>query len=133
MILAILWLALYSQTHSSSPLVVHSTGRSQLTNDEESDLVRLLKSLDHRVATLGVHAVKKLFPPETACLQTNRQELVDAPLFGSPENHYFSTLQINISPLNKADLSSLGYGGCSHIDRQDDPMHLKNVSLDSIS
>ena len=104
--------------------MAHSTGRSQLSSDEESDLVPLLKSLNHRIATLGVRVAEKLFPRETSRLQTQRQRLLDAPLFGSPEKHFFSTVQINISPLDKTDLSSLGYGGRSHVDRHDDPMSL---------
>jgi hypothetical protein len=48
--------------------------------------------------------------------------MLDAPLFGSADNHSFSTMQVNISPLSKTDLTaSLGFGGRSHADKNDDP------------
>jgi hypothetical protein len=50
--------------------------------------------------------------------------MLDAPLFGSPDNYSFSTIQVNISPLSTTNLSSLGYSGRSHTDRHDDPMSL---------
>jgi hypothetical protein len=50
--------------------------------------------------------------------------MLDAPLFGSPDNYSFSTIQVNISPLSITDLSSLGYSGRSHTDRHDDAMSL---------
>ena len=65
-----------------------------------------------------------LFPRETSRLQALRQTMLNAPLFGSPNNHSFSTMQVNISPLNKTDLSSLGYSGMTHTDKHDDPFSL---------
>jgi hypothetical protein len=47
--------------------------------------------------------------------------MLDPPLFGSAENHSFSTMQVNISPLSKTDLTSLGSSGRSHTDKHDDP------------
>ena len=50
--------------------------------------------------------------------------MLDPPTFGSEENYSFSTMQINISPLTKGDLSSLGYSGETHIDQHDEPMSI---------
>jgi hypothetical protein len=68
--------------------------------------------------------VHDLFPRETSQLQALRQAMLNAPLFGSPNNYSFSGMQVNISPLNKADLSSLGYSGMTHTDRHDEPFSL---------
>jgi hypothetical protein len=76
------------------------------------------------MGSLGSIVVKKIFPPQTSRLQRERQEMLNAPLFGSPDNHSFSTIQVNISPLTTMNLSGLGYGGRSHTDRHDDPMSL---------
>jgi hypothetical protein len=104
--------------------VAHSAGRSQLTGNQKFDLVGLVKSLKLRRAAFGVGVVDKLFSPEAYRLQAHQQQLLDSPLFGSEENCSFSTLQVNISPLERTDLSSLGYGGRSHVDGHDDPMSL---------
>ena len=104
--------------------VAHSAQRSQRDNDNESDFIDLLGSLNHRAATLGARVVEKVFPPETSRLQARRHAMLDPPLFGTPANHSFSTMQVNISPLSKRNLSSLGYSGRSHTDRHDDPMSL---------
>ena len=76
------------------------------------------------MATLGSKCVLDLFPKETSRLQALRQAMVNAPMFGSPDNYSFSSMQVNISPLCRADLSSLGYGGMAHTDRHDDPLSL---------
>jgi hypothetical protein len=116
-------------TVQSNPVILspvaHSTERSRPDNDGEDDLVPLFQSLNRRTATLGARVVEKLFPSMTSRLQWNRRTLLDPPMFGSEKNHSFSTLQINISPLTKRDLSSsLGYARRSHIDRHDDPFSL---------
>ena len=101
--------------------VAHSTDRRQA----EAGFNELITGLNRKIATLGVAIVEKFFPPHTCRLQELRQLVLDAPLFGSPDNHSFSTAQVNISPLHAADLStSLGYSGGSHIDKHDDPMSL---------
>ena len=101
--------------------VAHSTGRNSAN---ESDLVELISSINRRMGSLGSRVVKNIFPPQTSRLQQLRQEMLDAPLFGSPDNYSFSTIQVNISPLSTTNLSSLGYSGRSHTDRHDDPMSL---------
>ena len=53
--------------------------------------------------------------------------MFDPPLFGSDDNYSFSTMQINISPLDRTDLSSLGTSGEPHIDCHDDPISLTLV------
>lgn len=100
--------------------VAHSTRNS--TN--ESDLVELITSINRRMGSLGSTVAKNIFPPHTSRLQQLRQERLDAPLFGSPDNYSFSTIQVNISPLSTTNLSSLGYSGRSHPHRHDDPMSL---------
>lgn len=95
--------------------VAHSTKRSQPKEGEE-DLVDLIASLNHRAATLGARVVEEFFPPVTSLLQQSRHIMLDPPSFGSEENYSFSTMQINISPLTKRNLSSLGYSGIPHID-----------------
>jgi hypothetical protein len=104
--------------------VSHCARRNQNSKTDENDLPDLIRALNHLVASLGVRVVEALFPPETARLQRDRRIMLDPPLFGSDENYSFSTMQINISPLNKSDLSSLGSSGDSHVDRHDDPMSL---------
>jgi hypothetical protein len=104
--------------------VAHCARRSQNSKTEEDDLADLIQALNHLVASLGVRVVEVLFPPETARLQRDRRIMLDPPLFGSDDNYSFSTMQINISPLDKSDLSSLGYSGDSHVDCHDDPMSL---------
>jgi hypothetical protein len=101
----------------------HISQRSKAKEGEE-DLVDLVASLNRRAAILGVQVVEQLFPPVTSLFQRNRRNLLDPPLFGSEENYSFSTMQINISPLTKCDLSSLGYSGMTHIDQHDDPMSI---------
>jgi len=63
------------------------------------------------MATLVNLVVETLFPPETSRLQALRQEMPDAPLFGSTSNHSFFAMQVNISPLTTKTPFSLGYGG----------------------
>jgi hypothetical protein len=103
--------------------VAHISRRSEPKEGEE-DLVDLVANLNQRAATLGVQVVEQLFPPATSLLQQNRHNMLDPPSFGSEENYSFSTMQINISPLTKCNLSSLGYSGLPHIDRHDDPMSI---------
>ena len=104
--------------------VAHCARRSQNSKTEEDDLPDLIQALNHHAASLGVQVVEVLFPPETARLQRDRRMMLDPPLFGSDDNYSFSTMQINISPLDKSDLSSLGSSGESHVDSHDDPMSL---------
>ena len=107
--------------------VAHCARRSQNTKIEEEDLPDLIQALNHHVASVGVQVVEVLFPPETAYLQRERRTMLDPPLFGSDDNYSFSTMQINISPLDKNDLSSLGSSGDSHVDIHDDPMSLSLI------
>ena len=107
--------------------VGHCARRSQNTKIEEDDLPDLIQALNHHVASLGVQVVEVLFPPETAHLQRDRRTVLDPPLFGSDDNYSFSTMQINISPLDKNDLSHLGSSVNCHADIHDDPMSLSLI------
>jgi hypothetical protein len=73
-------------------LVAHSTRKRQSEFVQE-----LIAGLNCKIASLGNDIVKKLFPQQTSQLQAARRMVLNAPLFGSPDNHLFSTPQINIS------------------------------------
>lgn len=111
-------------TVQSNPVILspvaHSSGRKQ----PDSGLKELIAGLNCKIASIGNDIVKRFFPQGTSRLQAARQAVLDAPLFGSPDNHSFSSAQVNISKLNESLSSSLGYSGQSHIDRHDDPMSL---------
>jgi len=116
-------LTLLAGTVQTKPPILSPVAHSTKGQASE-ELRKLLSSLNLRMATVGSKCVHDLFPRETSRLQALRQAMLNAPLFGSPNNHSFSSMQVNISPLNKADLSSLGYSGMTHTDKHDDPFSL---------
>lgn len=101
--------------------VAHSTDRSSPTS-----IVKAIAQINRRVAEVGSSVARKAFPPKTLALQTERQSLVNAPLFGSPNNQSFSSLQVNISQFTDSSslTESLGAGGQLHADKRDEPFSL---------
>lgn len=112
-------------TVQTKPNILSPVAHSSTRRQREDGFHELLSSLNEKLAKLGAEVVQQFFPQQTSRLQALRQMMVDAPLFGTPDNHSFSTAQLNISTVNNAHLAtSIGSAGDSHIDRHDDLLSL---------
>src|ERR1700737_2951508 len=101
--------------------VAHSTG---WVSESENNLPGLISILNTLMAKVGIQVAQIGIPQRTLNIQVLRQAMLNAPLFGSPENHHFSTWQANLARLYKELSESSGSHGLIHADKGDESFGL---------